>query len=104
MGAHHNHSHAGHSHSHASGSFNTAFAIAVTLTLVYTVSEAGYAFYANSMSLLADAAHNLGDVLGLILSWIANWLLSFPARKRYSYGFKRTTIIASLINAFILVA
>ena len=102
----HAHSHAGHSHHGGSAptSLNTAFAIAVILTLGYTVSETGYALLADSMSLLADAAHNLGDVLGLVLAWIANWLLSFPARKRYSYGFKRTTIIAALANAFILVA
>jgi cobalt-zinc-cadmium efflux system protein len=104
MGTHH-HDHQGHSHGHHhANSFNTAFAIAVTMTAVYTFSEAGYAFYANSMSLLADAVHNLGDVLGLALAWLANWLLTFPARKRYSYGFKRTTIIAALANAFILVA
>jgi cobalt-zinc-cadmium efflux system protein len=78
--------------------------IAVSITLFYTGAEVAYGLIAHSMSLLADAAHNLGDVLGLVLSWIANWLLSFPARKRYSYGFKRTTIIASLANAFILVA
>jgi cobalt-zinc-cadmium efflux system protein len=101
MGHHHDHSHAGHQHHH--GSFNAAFAIAVSLTLAYTLTEGAYAFMANSMSLLADAVHNLGDVLGLVLAWIANWLLSFPARKRYSYGFKRTTILASLANAFILV-
>ncbi len=100
----HTHHHHHHGHSHSSRSFNAAFAIAVTITLIYTFSEAGYAFYASSMSLLADAVHNLGDALGLILAWIANWLLSFPARKRYSYGFKRTTIIAALANAFILVA
>lgn len=108
--SHTGHSHKGHSHSHGGGhhhevkSFNTAFAIAVSVTLFYTLAEAGYAFYAHSMSLLADAAHNLGDVLGLLLAWLANWLLSFPPRRRYSYGFKRTTIIAALINAFILVA
>lgn len=105
---HHNHSHAHHghgSHHHGiPGSLNTAFAIAITLTLLYTFAEIGYGFAANSMSLLADAAHNLGDVLGLGLAWIANWLLTLPARKRYSYGFKRTTIIAALINAFILIA
>jgi len=111
MGLHsHDHAHQhGHSHSHQHGhhairSFNAAFAIAVVATLAYTFAEIGYAFYADSMSLLADAVHNLGDALGLILAWIANWLLSFPARKRYSYGFKRTTIIAALANAFILVA
>ena len=93
---HHNHSHA--------HSLNKAFAIAVILLLGFTCVEVIYALLANSMSLLADAAHNFGDVLGLVLAWMANWLLSFPARKRYSYGFKRTTIIAALINAFILVA
>src|SRR3990167_8993527 len=108
MSKHHhenNHDHHGHSHHHApAGSFNAAFAIAITLTLAYTVTEAGYGFYANSMSLLADAVHNLGDSLGLILAWVANWLLSFPAKKRYSYGFKRTSIFAALANAFILVS
>ena len=112
MGTHsHSHSHGGHHdhhHHHGHGahaqSLNAAFAVAVLLTSAYIVAEVVYAFVANSMSLLADAAHNLGDVLGLILAWIANWLLSFPARKRYSYGFKRTTIIAALANAFILVA
>lgn len=102
MHSHHGHSH-GH-HDHNAQSLNTAFMIAVTLTLLYTGAEVAYGFIAGSMSLLADAAHNLGDVLGLMLSWIANWLLTFPARKRYSYGFKRTTIIAALANAFILVA
>lgn len=103
----HKHSHHGHGHGHSHavpGSLNAAFAVAITLTLGYTCAEVIYAFFANSMSLLADAAHNLGDVLGLVLAWIANWLLTFPARKRYSYGFKRTTIIAALANAFILVA
>src|SRR3989338_1371903 len=105
----HAHSHAHGEHHHGSHptpprSLYAAFAIAVVITLCYVVAEVFYGLYAHSMSLLADAAHNLGDVLGLILSWIANWLLSLPARKRYSYGFKRTTIIAALANAFILVA
>lgn len=104
MHAHHDHSHGHDHHDHAPRSLNTAFAIAVCITLLYTGFEVAYGLIAHSMSLLADAAHNLGDVLGLVLSWLANWLLSFPARKRYSYGFKRTTIIASLANAFILVA
>lgn len=102
----HNHSHShGHHHAHHQGrSFNAAFAIAITVTLIYIAVEVVYGIIANSMSLLADAVHNLGDSLGLILAWIANWLMSLPARKRYSYGFKRTTIIAALSNAFILVA
>ncbi|TAK72885.1 MAG: cation transporter [Gammaproteobacteria bacterium] len=100
MSHHHDHHH----HHHGSRSLNTAFAIAVLLTSVYIVAEIIYAFVANSTSLLADAAHNFGDALGLVLAWVANWLLSLPARKRYSYGFKRTSIIAALANAFILVA
>lgn len=104
MGVHHSHDH-GHSHSkehyHA---LNKAFIIAIVLNLAYTGCQVVYALMANSMSLLADAVHNFGDVLGLVLAFMANWLLSIPARKRYSYGFKRTTIIAALANAFILVA
>lgn len=108
MGHHHadhdHHHHHHHHHGSHSQSFNTAFALAVTLTIGYTIAEAVFGILSNSMSLLADAAHNLGDGLGLILAWAANWLLSFPARQRYSYGYKRTTIIAALINAFVLVA
>jgi cobalt-zinc-cadmium efflux system protein len=101
----HNHSHShDHHHSHANLSLNMAFAIAVFLNFSYSSAEVIYALYASSMSLLADAVHNFGDVLGLLLAWMANWLMSFPARKRYSYGFKKTTIIASLANACILVA
>jgi len=106
MGVHHSHSH---SHTHSSAhdhhqELNKAFIIAIVLNLAYTVFQAIYAILANSMSLLADAAHNFGDVLGLVLALMANLLLMVPARKRYSYGFKRTTIIAALANAFILVA
>jgi cobalt-zinc-cadmium efflux system protein len=100
----HHHGHHGHHHAIAAQSFNRAFAIAVSVTLLYTLFEIFYGLKAQSMSLLADAVHNLGDVLGLGLAWAANWLLTLPPRRRYSYGFKRTTIIAALINAFILVA
>lgn len=100
---HHGHHHA-HEHHSAPQSFNLAFALAVSLNLGFTLFETGYALLANSMGLLADAAHNFGDVFGLTLAWGANWLLTLPARKRYSYGYKRTTIIAAIANAFILVA
>lgn len=102
----HEHSH-GHGHSHAHAvpqSFTLAFGLSVSLNLTFTIFQIIYALLANSMSLLADAAHNFGDVLGLILAWGANWLLTLPARKRYSYGFKRTTILAAIANALILVA
>jgi len=92
-----------HAH-HAPQSFNSAFLIAVMFNFAFTIFQIVFAFHAESMSLLADAAHNFGDVFGLALAWGANWLLSLPARQRYSYGFKRTTIIAAIINALILVA
>jgi cobalt-zinc-cadmium efflux system protein len=112
----HQHEHNGHSHGHSHGpgghshahavpeSFNLAFALAVSLNLLFTLIEAGYAVFAHSMSLLADAGHNLGDVFGLVLAWGASWLLTKSATQRYSYGYKRTTIIASIINALLLVA
>jgi cobalt-zinc-cadmium efflux system protein len=97
------HDHHGHSHA-APESFNKAFGIAVTLNLAFTLCQIFYAFVANSMSLMADAVHNFGDVFGLVLAWGASWLLTLPGRKRYSYGYKRTTILAALSNALILVA
>ena len=97
------HSH-DHNHHHAPQSFNTAFAIAVSLNLAFTIVEGIYAVMANSMSLLGDAAHNLGDVLGLLLAWGASWLLTKPNSVRYSYGYRRSSIIAALINALLLVA
>lgn len=93
-----------HDHDHTAQSFNLAFAIAVALNLGFTLCQIFYAFLADSMSLMADAIHNFGDVFGLILAWGANWLLSRPARQRYSYGYKKTTVLAALTNALILVA
>ncbi|MBY0544514.1 MAG: cation diffusion facilitator family transporter [Gammaproteobacteria bacterium] len=105
--SHAGHSHAGHGHaghSHAPANFNMAFALATGLNLLFTFIEAGYAIYAHSMSLLADAGHNLGDVIGLVFAWVASWLLTKAATERYSYGYKRTSILASIMNAFLLVA
>lgn len=93
-----------HNHSHAPSSLNFTFGVAVTLNFMFTLLQAGYALHSGSMSLLADAVHNFGDVFGLVLAWGASWLLTLSPRKRYSYGFKRTTIIAALSNALILVA
>lgn len=103
---HHDHDHShGHGHHHpVPESFNRSFGIAITLNLLFTIFQMTYAFLADSMSLMADAVHNFGDVFGLVLAWGASWLMMRPARKRYSYGYKRTTILAALTNALILVA
>lgn len=100
--AHHGHSHGPGGHSHAPANFDRAFAIGVTLNLGFVMVEAGYGLYANSLALLADAAHNLGDVLGLLMAWGAVALARRrPTRKR-TYGYGRSSILASLANAMVL--
>lgn len=107
--AHHHHlghSHGGHhGHSHAPVSFDRAFAIGIVLNLGFVVAEVACGVAAQSLALLADAGHNMSDVLGLVLSWSALWLSRRPATSRFTYGFRRSSIMASLFNAvFLLVA
>jgi cobalt-zinc-cadmium efflux system protein len=97
----HGHSH-GHGHVHAPASFGRAFAIGIGLNIVFVAVEATYGFLANSMALLADAGHNLSDVLGLLLAWGATWLARRPPSRRFSYGLRGATILAALGNAIIL--
>lgn len=97
----HDHGHGSHHH-HAPGNTHRAFAIAVVLNGGLTVLQVIYAYIAHSNSLLADAGHNLGDVLGLIFSWLALYLSSKSSSSRYSYGYKKSTILASLLNAILL--
>jgi cobalt-zinc-cadmium efflux system protein len=84
------------------GKINLSFGLAVFANLSFTVVEAVLAVEADSMGLLADAGHNLSDVLGLILAWIASYLVTKKAGARFSYGYRRTTILAALANAIIL--
>ncbi len=98
----HNHSHG--DHSHAPATFNTAFATSTLLNFAFVIIEVVYAISANSMSLLADAGHNLADVLGLLMAWGASWLLKRETSEKYSYGYKKTTILSALANALLLVA
>ena len=100
--AHHHHHHDHHEHSVKQ--FNAAFICAIVLNLIFVVIEVIYARLTNSTSLLADAGHNLGDVLGLLMSWAALLLLAKKATDKYSYGFKRTTILAAFANAILLIA
>ena len=101
--AEHAHAHGvRHSHSHAPASFDRAFAIGITLNVGFVVAEAVYGFLANSLALLADAGHNLSDVLGLLLAWAASSLAKRRPSAKYTYGMKRTPILASLANAMLL--
>jgi cobalt-zinc-cadmium efflux system protein len=91
-----------HGHAHAPEAPGSAFAVGVALNVGFVLVEAGYGLVAHSMSLLADAAHNLGDVLGLLLAWGAAVLARRPASARRTYGFRRGTILAALANAVLL--
>lgn len=98
----HGHGHHGHGHHHAPADFGRAFAIGIALNLAFVVIEAAYGFWANSMALLADAGHNLSDVLGLALAWGASVLAKRAPSRRFSYGLRGATILAALANALIL--
>lgn len=100
---HHGHDHAhGHAHDHTPAVFGTAFAVGIVLNLGFVIVEAAYGFFANSMALLADALHNLGDVLGLLVAWIATVLARRQPSQTHTYGLKRGTILAALFNAVLL--
>lgn len=95
------HSHAA-GHSHAPKDFGRAFLIGITLNTLFIVIEAAYGYIANSMALIADAGHNLSDVLGLIVAWVAAILVKRPPSERYTYGLKSSSILAALANAVLL--
>jgi cobalt-zinc-cadmium efflux system protein len=94
------HSH-GHNQSHTNN-YNKTFAIGIGLNIVFVVVEVFYGLVANSSALLADAGHNASDVLGLIFAWFAVWMSSKKPTNRFTYGFKKTTILISVLNAFLL--
>ena len=92
-------------HSHKPPDFSRAFALGVLLNVVYVIAQLGFGFYAHSLALIADAGHNIGDVLGLVLAWVASYLVKRPATPHRTYGWRRTSIMAALFNAaFLFVA
>src|SRR5580692_10169071 len=101
--AHHDdHDHAGHHHHHAPADFGRAFAVGIALNSAYVIGEAIYGFLANSLSLLADAGHNAGDVVSLGLAWLAAVLAKRAPSSRYTYGLASSSILAALTNAVLL--
>ncbi|MFK4499602.1 cobalt-zinc-cadmium efflux system protein [Bradyrhizobium japonicum] len=102
----HGHNHgSGHAHVHAPANFGTAFAIGISLNTALVVAEAIYGYIGNSTALLADAGHNLSDVLGLVVAWCASIAARRAPSGRFTYGFRASTILAALANAvFLLVA
>ena len=105
---HHHHAHAGgHAHGHGQGhtapeGSDRAFAIGIALNVAYVVAEAGLGLANHSVALLADAGHNLSDVLGLAIAWGGAALARTPPSKRFTYGLKGSTILAALTNAVLL--
>ena len=96
--------HGGHGHSHGPANYGRAFAFGVALNLLFVGIEALYGWLSNSLSLLADAGHNLSDVLGLVLAWVATVLAQRVPTARRTYGLRRSSILASLGNALLLLA
>lgn len=97
----HGHGHHGHHH-HAPKDFGRAFAIGISLNLAFVAIEAVAGLAFGSMALVADAGHNLSDVLALALAWIASIAAKRPAQGRFTYGYKSSTILAALANALLL--
>ncbi len=95
-----------HTHSHtptsSQNNLNAAFKCAVALNTTYVLIEAGAGLYTGSLALLADAAHNLMDVAGLLIAWGAVIAAKRPANGRYTYGYGRSTILAALSNALVI--
>ncbi len=99
---HHDHDHGTHAHSHAPASFGRAFAIGTALNIGFVAVEGIYGIAAGSTALLADAGHNLSDVLGLLIAWGAATLGRRSPKGRYTYGLRSSSIIAALLNALML--
>ena len=101
MGAGHSHKHEG-SYAHAPADFGRAFAIGIVLNTGFVIVEAVYGYLSGSMALIADAGHNLSDVLSLLLAWGASVAAKRPASARFTFGYKSSTILAALANAMLL--
>ncbi len=89
-------------HDHAPADFSRAFLIGIVLNVGFVVAETVAGFAADSMALLADAGHNLSDVLGLALAWAGAAMAKKPASDQFTYGFKKAPILAALFNAILL--
>lgn len=105
MGLHHGHDHGHHGHHHHGGGadYGRAFAIGIVLNSGFVVVEAAAGFYSGSMALVADAGHNLSDVLGLIIAWVAASAARKPASSRFTYGMKSSGMLAAFANAILLI-
>ncbi len=110
MPNHHAHSHSGsggsshasHEHHHTPINYDRAFRVGLVLNGGFVLIEFGLGLQANSVALLADAGHNLSDVLGLLLAWAASVLARRPASARYTYGWRKVSVLAAFLNSVFL--
>ncbi len=92
-----------HIHSHdVQTTYGKSFALAIGLNSTFVIVEIVYGLIANSSALLADAGHNASDVLGLVFAWAAAWMATIKPKGKYTYGLRKTTILASILNALLL--
>ena len=98
----HTHGHGARGHLHAPVSFDRAFAIGVGLNVAFVIAELGFGLRTHSLALIADAGHNLGDILALVLAWAGTILARREPTPRRTYGMKRFSILAAIANAGIL--
>jgi len=99
---HHDHDPPGHGHDHAPADFHRAFILGIALNTGFVAVEAWYGWQVNSLALLADAAHNLSDVAGLLLAWMAALAARLRPDTRHTYGWRRGSILAAFANAMLL--
>ncbi len=90
-------------HTHSSKKYGRAFGIGIALNSIYVAVELFYGFSVNSTALIADAGHNASDVLSLILAWSAIWVAAKRPSARYTYGLRKTTIMASMVNGILII-
>src|SRR5512135_3260721 len=100
--AHEHGNHGGHVHVHAPKDFDSMFAIATALNVGLVAVQVFYGIAAHSMALLADAGHDFGDALGLLIAWGAHVVAKLGPTPRYTYGFRSASILAALLNGVIL--
>ncbi|MDR4505804.1 MAG: cation diffusion facilitator family transporter [Candidatus Scalindua sp.] len=91
-----------HDHCNRRDNYNRSFAIGVILNIVFVAIEASYGIFADSLALIADAGHNLSDVVSLLLAWWASVLATKAATEKRTYGFRKATVMASLVSAILL--
>lgn len=94
--------HSHHDHDHGAHDFTRAFAVGIGLNVAFVAVEVVFGFRANSMALLSDAGHNFSDVLGLVIAWGGGVLAQRGSSPRFTYGFKKASILAALANALLL--